>query len=60
MAGAIGLKTLMVIPYANEWRWFIDDNKSIWYDSVEIFRQDEEADWASAILKVLNRMSSIY
>lgn len=60
MAGAIGLKTLMIIPYANEWRWFIDDNKSIWYDSVEIFRQDEEGDWASAILKALNRMSSIY
>ena len=60
MAGAIGLKTFMVIPYANEWRWFIDDNKSIWYDSIEIFRQDKEGDWASAVSKVLNKMETIY
>jgi len=53
MAGAIGLPTYMLLPYANEWRWFIDDEKSIWYDFVEIVRQDKEGDWASAIQKLL-------
>ena len=60
MAGAIGLKTFALLPYANEWRWFVDDNKTIWYDSVELFRQDKEGDWESAVQKVLNKMSSIY
>ena len=60
MAGAIGLKTFMLLPYANEWRWFVDDNKTVWYDSVELFRQDEEGDWNSAVKKVLDKMSFIY
>ncbi|MCR5261679.1 MAG: tetratricopeptide repeat protein [Candidatus Gastranaerophilales bacterium] len=53
MAGAVGLPTYMLLPYANEWRWFINDTKSIWYDFVEIVRQDKEGDWDSAVQKLL-------
>ena len=53
MAGALNVPTYVMLPYSNEWRWFIDDKKSIWYDSVEIFRQNKEADWDSVIEKVL-------
>ncbi len=60
MAGAIGVKTYAILPYANEWRWFVDDDKTIWYDSVELFRQDTEGDWDSAVRKILLKMGSIY
>ena len=53
MAGALNVPTYVMLPYSNEWRWFIDDKKSIWDDSVEIFRQNKEADWDSVIGKVL-------
>lgn len=60
MAGALGVKTFVLLPYANEWRWFTDDDKSIWYDSLELFRQDKEGDWHSAVEKLLNRIKIIY
>ena len=53
-AGAVGVKTFLLLPYANEWRWFDKGNRTIWYDSVEIFRQDKEGDWASAVSKLIN------
>ncbi len=53
LAGALGVKTYMVLPYANEWRWFVGDDKTIWYDTVEIFRQDKEGDWTSAVQKLM-------
>ena len=55
LAGALGVKTYLLLPYANEWRWFLDTNKSIWYDSFELFRQDKEGDWPSAISKLLEK-----
>ena len=56
MAGAINKKTYVLLPRANEWRWFIDDEKSIWYDSIDLFRQNKEGDWASCVDKMLAKM----
>ena len=60
MAGALGVKTYMILPYTNEWRWFVDDEKSIWYDSVSIFRQTDEGNWSSAVDKMLDKMDELF
>ncbi len=57
MAGAIGVKTYMLLPWANEWRWFTKENTTVWYDSVELFRQNKEGDWESAVKKLLDKMN---
>jgi hypothetical protein len=36
-------KTFLMLPYLNEWRWFDDEKKTPWYDSVEIFKQKQKA-----------------
>ncbi len=56
MAGALNVPTYVMLPYSNEWRWFVDDKRSIWYDSVEIFRQDNEGNFESVINKILERL----
>lgn len=60
MAGALGVKTYMILPYTNEWRWFVDDKKTIWYDSVDIFRQKNEGNWQSAVDKILDKMDELF
>ncbi len=58
LAGALGIKTFLMLPYLNEWRWFDDEKKTPWYDSVEIFKQKQEGDWsfvANAISKKLGK-----
>ena len=41
LAGVMGVKTLLLIGYTSEWRWFDTDDK-IWYESVEIIRMTEQ------------------
>lgn len=48
-AGAIGVETLLLLPYASNWRWGISDEKSYWYSSVKIVRQSEVGNWSSVI-----------
>ena len=58
MAGALNIPTYVMLPYSNEWRWFIDDKKSIWYNSVEIFRQKNEGNWESVIEQILDKLQT--
>ena len=41
LAGAMGVKTFLLLPYASEWRWFVETEKTDWYDSVRIFKQSQ-------------------
>ena len=52
MAGALGVKTFLLLPKTAEWRWFNDDNTCSWYDSIKIFKQKTSNDWKDVILRV--------
>ncbi len=51
LAGALGKKTFLLLPESADWRWFFDNDKTPWYDSVQIFRQKKEGDWAEPLKK---------
>ncbi len=38
LAGALGVKTFLMLPYAADWRWFNDTKITPWYKSIEIFK----------------------
>lgn len=52
LAGALGIKTYLLLPYDSEWRWFTDDNTTPWYESVKIFKQKIPNDWNEVISRV--------
>ena len=52
LAGALGIQTYLLLPKTSEWRWFYDEDKTIWYDSVRIFRQKESNNWEEVIERV--------
>ena len=52
LAGALGVKTFLMLPSVSEWRWFEDCKKTLWYDSVEIFRQGEKGNWNDVIDRI--------
>ncbi len=52
LSGALGVKTYLILPYQNEWRWQTGVGKSIWYDSVEMIKQDKPGDWLGVMEKV--------
>lgn len=55
-AGALGVKTFLLLPYAPEWYWFHDDYSTPWYKSVRIFKQTSPNDWKSVIDRVIEEL----
>ena len=57
LAGALGVKTYLLLPYVADWRWFGDTKTTPWYRSVEIFKQTDHISWEeqiNAIGQILN------
>ena len=52
LAGAIGVKTNLLLPGNAEWRWFRDTQTTPWYNSVRIFKQTDKPGWRDVILRV--------
>jgi ADP-heptose:LPS heptosyltransferase len=59
MAGVMGVKTLLLIGYTSEWRWF-NNNDKVWYDSVEIIRMNEQKPLADLLPRVKKLLITEY
>lgn len=57
IAGALGKKTFLLIPYAvgSLWYWG-DDNKCLWYPSISIYRQKKPNDWSEPINEIAKKL----
>lgn len=45
LAGALGKRTWLLLPYRYEWRWGLEGPANAWYDSVRVFRQTSNGNW---------------
>jgi Tfp pilus assembly protein PilF len=52
IAGASGIPTALVLPYAPDWRWLLNRTDTPWYQSIKLFRQDRPYDWSGVIERV--------
>jgi Tfp pilus assembly protein PilF len=52
IAGACGVKTFLVLPYAPDWRWLLNRDDTPWYPSLKLFRQEKPYDWAGVVERV--------
>ena len=59
LAGALGVKTYLMLPYSSEWRWFDDTQTTPWYTSVRIFKQKNSYDWTDVVEKIANEIKNI-
>ena len=49
LAGALGAKTKILLPFNNNWQWGTSGSSSYWYDSVELYRQQSANDWKQVL-----------
>ncbi len=49
LAGALGVRAWLLLPYAADWRWLHQRDDSPWYPSLRLFRQPRPGDWESVI-----------
>ena len=52
LAGAMGAKTCVLLPFSPDWRWLLGRDDSPWYPSLRLFRQPAPGDWTGALSSV--------
>ena len=52
LAGAIGIKSHILIPTNCYWWWGVDDTHSYWYPSLKLFRQKKPGEWNQPFLQI--------
>ncbi|HEX4793403.1 MAG TPA: tetratricopeptide repeat-containing glycosyltransferase family protein [Humisphaera sp.] len=58
LAGAMGKKTWVLIPFAPDWRWMTRRNNTPWYPTMRLFRQPRPGDWKTAIEQIARELQS--
>ncbi|GEM_PF-6404926 len=56
VAGSFNIPTQALIPFSADWRWGIDEKKSIWYNSVWLNRQNSDRNWKSTIEEIIRKL----
>ncbi|MEN6565542.1 MAG: tetratricopeptide repeat protein [Veillonellales bacterium] len=60
LAGAMGKKTWLLLPFAPDWRWQMDREDSPWYPTMRLFRQCKADDWPDVINRVRGALREEY
>lgn len=56
LAGAEGIPTWLLLPYAPDWRWGLEGEKTPWYPCMRIFRQGPDRQWGPVIQRVVEEL----
>jgi len=59
LAGAMGVKCYVLVPYNPDWRWKLDGRRTEWYRNVRLFRQPKMHDWKSVFEQVAQEIEAI-
>ena len=52
LAGALGKKVWVLLPFSPDWRWMRDRSDSPWYPTMRLFRQAEPGGWERELDRV--------
>jgi hypothetical protein len=48
----MGRPVWVLVPFAPDWRWTLNGERTPWYPTVRLFRQTSPGDWDSVIQRV--------
>lgn len=54
LSGALGKKTFLLLNYKSDFRWGMRKSKSLWYPSVQLFRNKKFNEWHESFKKIYN------
>ena len=59
LAGILDVKSILLLNYNSEWRWFEDDKKTVWYPSVEIIKQKTFNSWDNVFYELKEKIEKL-
>jgi tetratricopeptide (TPR) repeat protein len=58
LAGAMGVTTWILLPFAPDWRWLLERDDSPWYPTARLFRQSKPGNWDSVLARVAGELKN--
>jgi tetratricopeptide (TPR) repeat protein len=58
LAGALGTRVSVLLPFAPDWRWLLERDDSPWYPTAHLFRQAKRGDWSDVIDRVAGMLAA--
>tara|TARA_B100001057_G_C22781182_1_gene923697 strand:+ start:111 stop:1574 length:1464 start_codon:yes stop_codon:yes gene_type:complete len=59
LAGILNIRSILLLNYNSDWRWFRDKKKTIWYPSVDIIKQEVFNHWNGVLIELRKRIEII-
>ena len=59
LAGGMGKRVWMLLPFAPDWRWMTEREDSPWYPAMRLFRQRRKGDWDEVIARVRGELKRL-
>ena len=59
LAGILNKKSILLLNYNSDWRWFADNNKTIWYPSIDIIKQEKFDSWSEVFVKLEKKIKNL-
>lgn len=59
LAAALGKPVWLLIAVTCDWRWLTQRTDTIWYESVELFRQVTHGDWVEVLSRIRQRLNEL-
>jgi tetratricopeptide (TPR) repeat protein len=59
LAGALGRRCWVLLPFLPDWRWLQAREDSPWYPSVRLFRQQRSGDWDTVVARAAEELSRL-
>ncbi len=56
MGGTLGVPTTLLLSASADWRWGLTRSDSVWYESVQVMRQEEALNWPPVIDRLANEL----
>jgi tetratricopeptide (TPR) repeat protein len=52
LSGALGLPTYVMLPFTPDWRWGLGTDRTPWYPSATLIRQQQPNDWRGVVIQL--------
>jgi hypothetical protein len=60
LAGALGKRVWVLLPFSPDWRWLLDREDSPWYPTARLFRQTSFGNWDTVVRRVVGELQRTF
>jgi tetratricopeptide (TPR) repeat protein len=57
LAGAMGKRVWIMLPFVPDWRWLLEREDSPWYPTARLFRQKTRGDWGPVVSDIADALA---